>query len=182
MRTAIHPGSSPRACFAQKRYGKSAAAPNAGHMRHDHRAAWPVFLNIGRVADPHGVRTRIIARVYTIRLTLGAGVNANSPRRPGARTRGEVIGRQRLCDLHPLRRRLRVSTPRKQGDRAREEPQHRPCPDTHRHAHPIIDALYGHRLQRARQHASRNDVGESRDLCVRKFSAEAGSQCVRKVL
>src|SRR5277367_3046570 len=33
------------------------APPVAGHVRHDHGAARPIFLNVGGVAFPHRVRT-----------------------------------------------------------------------------------------------------------------------------
>jgi len=41
----------------------SAAAPGATHPGHDHHAAWPKFLQIGRITHPNGVRARVVARV-----------------------------------------------------------------------------------------------------------------------
>jgi hypothetical protein len=91
-----------------------AATPDAAHMRHDHRAAWPVFLHIGRIANPHRIRTGVVARINPVGLGLGAGINANPPRRTGGRTRGQVLGHQRLRNSRALLHRLRFSARRNQ--------------------------------------------------------------------
>jgi hypothetical protein len=116
---------------------RSAAAPDAGHARHDHGAARPVFLHIGCIAHPNGIRAGIVARINPIGLDLSAGINANPPRRTGGRMQSQVLGRQRLRNLRALLRCLRFSTHCEQRKRARKEaPQYCPFPDTHGDARP----------------------------------------------
>jgi hypothetical protein len=95
-----------RAAETQALKQHSAAAPHAGHVRHDHRAARPVFLHIGCVAHPNRIGARIVARINTIvRLGLIAGIDSNPPRRTGRTSEG-LCG----CGLRGLRvprRRLR---------------------------------------------------------------------------
>ena len=49
----------------------STATPVAAHMRHDHRAARPVFLHIGDIALAHCVRAGIVAGIDVFLLVIG---------------------------------------------------------------------------------------------------------------
>jgi len=113
----------------------SAAAPHACHMRHDHGAARPVFLNIGRVADPNGVRAGIIARINIVGFGLVAGINTKPPRRTG-RLRGWLLGRDLRGSRALLRRSLRFGAASKQRKCARSDPQYCPFPNAHGDARP----------------------------------------------
>lgn len=90
----------------------SSAAPDAGHARHDHRAARPEFLHIGCIAHPNRVRAWIIARVNTVRLGQVAGINPNPPRRTDRLCKR--LSRRGLRGSRALRRDLRFGARRQQ--------------------------------------------------------------------
>lgn len=82
-------------------------------MRHNDGAARPVFLNIGCIAYPNGIRARIIARINTVGLGLGTGINTKPPRRVGWLREG-IPGRGCLRGSRELRRCLRFGVRGKQ--------------------------------------------------------------------
>ena len=115
------------------------STPDAAHAGHDHRAAGPVFLHIGRVAHPDGVRAREIPRVNALGFRLIAGIDAKPRRRPSnGRLDGALVGRGlgRLRGPRPLWRSLRPGTGREQRKHACKGHRYCQSPDTHRDAHP----------------------------------------------
>ena len=56
------------------------APPVAAHVRHDHGAARPIFLNVGGVAFPHRVRTGIVVGIDVVRFVVR--YNPQPGRRP----------------------------------------------------------------------------------------------------
>ena len=69
-----------------------AGPPEAVHARHDHRAARPVFLDIGRGAIPHRIRAGIVARIDAVGLALIARIDRHAPRRPRGAARTASVG------------------------------------------------------------------------------------------
>jgi hypothetical protein len=111
--------------FTRRRFERRvrlAAAPIAVHAGHDHRAAWPVFLNVGCRAIPHRIAAREIARIDTIRFRLVVRIDRHASRRPSSPD--SPIG------LHGGGwRRLRGPHPGRCGLRFRSRCGHRNCPD-----------------------------------------------------
>ncbi len=129
-----------------------AAAPDAAHAGHDHRAAWPVFLHVGRVTHPHGVRTGEIPRINAVRFRLVTGIDAKPRRRPpNGGLRGWRVDRGRLRGPRPLRHGLRLGAGREQRTDARKSHRYCQSPDTHPDAHPNRYLPYALRLPRQRQ-------------------------------
>src|ERR1700684_1600307 len=84
---------------------RSAASPDAMHVRHDHRTAGTEFLHIFRIALAYGVRSRIVARIDLVALIIWR--DAQPGRRPAVLTRRRPhILRRSLRDLDRGRRRL----------------------------------------------------------------------------
>jgi len=119
----------------------SALAPEAVHARHDHRAARPKFLDIGRRAVAHRIGTGVIARIDPVGLRLVLRINRYPSRRtpdPVQRGRLGVCPLRRLRHPHPRRRGLRARASRGQHQNACASEPYRRCPDPHHDAHPHL--------------------------------------------
>jgi hypothetical protein len=92
------------------------ATPIAVHAGYDHRAAWPVFLHISRVALPDRIPAGEIPGINAIGFRLIPRINANAlGRPPDRRLRGRLIRDRRRCLRNPRARRgLRLRTRREQ--------------------------------------------------------------------
>ena len=104
--------------------GPLAAAPDARHARHDHRAARPEFLHVGCVTHPNRIRTGIVARIHIVGLGLVARIDPKPLRRTGwlgERLFGSCLrgARALLCCLGLGTNRQQRKCPR-QGDRQAE--------------------------------------------------------------
>jgi len=131
-----------------------AAAPDAAHVGHDHRAARPVFPHKGRVANPHGVLSRVIARINVVRLGPVPGIDRKPLGWPPSRLYGRRTARRWRCLRGPraLRCALRLGSGRDQRKSRRKRPGYCHCPDTHFHARPeLFFRSYGLRLPLQRQ-------------------------------
>jgi len=104
------------------RGGGLAAAPITTHAGHDHRAARPVFLHIGRRAIPHRVAARKIVRIDIIRFRLGARIDWHTSRQP---SNTDLALRRR----GPGWRCLRCPNPGRRGLRFRSGRGQQKCPD-----------------------------------------------------
>jgi hypothetical protein len=128
------------------------AAPIADHVRHDDRAAWPIFLHVGGVAYAHGVGAGIIAGDDALLI----GCDAKPGRRAPARR--ERILRRGLGDTD-TRCRLRARHPRGRHNRSRKRRQDCHHADSIHHAHPKFSALISN--TRVRPHPAPSQNGDA---------------------
>ena len=149
----------------------STAAPVTAHARHDHRPARPEFLDVSRVAFPHGVRTRIEARIdivgpKSIGRIDGIGIDTKTGRRPADSPRRRRIG-HRLRQTYSGWRGLRRCARGRQQKRARDRQRKQHGPDPNHSGHPnFLPEAHGPRFRSARQLRARGPI--FKDAGIRK--------------
>jgi hypothetical protein len=123
----------------QSRPIRLTAPPIAVDVRHNHRAARPVFLHVSCVAISHRIAAGEIPGVDVVGLALVARINAQAwPPDPALRRRLGDHRPRRLRRPHPRRRRLGLDAGCGQRKTACKNQPYCRRPDPHHLAHPKL--------------------------------------------